>query len=603
MHSTVEAVTRRIRERSAKGRDRYLALMASARRDGPSRSAMSCTNLAHTFASKPEPEKLILRQAHSNANIGIVSAYNELLSAHQPYGSYPEQIRRTISRLGHVAQFAAGVPAMCDGITQGQPGMELSLFSRDTIAQATAIALTHNVFDGALCLGICDKIVPGQLIGALRFGHLPVMFVPAGPMPSGLSNAEKARVRERRARGEASEEELLEAEAQSYHSPGTCTFYGTANSNQILMEVMGLQMPGSAFVNPGTDLREALTDEAARHITRITDMGDDYRPLSQLVTEKSMVNAMVALLATSGSTNHSIHLISIARAAGLVIDWEDFHELSEVVPLMARVYPNGEADINQFDRAGGVPFLVRELLENGLMHEDVNVAYGDSIWDYARPAFLDGAGRLDWRPPREASADITCLRACGDPFLPQSGLKRVEGNLGRAIVKTSSVPEDRHRIKAPARVFSDQQELLDAYAKGDLNRDLVAVLPGQGPAANGMPELHKLMPALANLQADGHRVALVTDGRLSGASGKVLSVIHLYPEAVHNGAISRIRTGDWLSIDAVAGTMHWEPADNGGTAAHWGRASEGYGRELFQVFRNQVSHAEAGASIFGWDDQ
>ncbi len=603
MNPTIERVTRRIRERSATGRDRYLALMSSQRREGPSRSAMSCTNLAHTFAAKPASEKLILRQTQAHANIGIVSAYNELLSAHQPYGTYPDQLRQAIAQTGNVAQFAAGVPAMCDGITQGQPGMELSLFSRDVIAQATAIALTHNVFDGALCLGICDKIVPGLLIGALRFGHLPVLFVPGGPMPSGLPNADKARIRESRARGEISEEELLEAEAQSYHSPGTCTFYGTANSNQILMEVMGLQLPGSAFANPGTPLRHALTDEAARHITRITDLGGDYRPLSHIVTEKTLVNAMVALIATGGSTNHSIHLVAIGRAAGLVIDWEDFHELSSVVPLMARVYPNGEADINQFDQAGGVPFLVRELLSAGLLHEDVRVSYGESLWDYGQRAEQDEAGQLKWKPAPQGSWDASCLRSHRAPFLPEGGLRRVEGNLGRAIVKTSAVPEDRHELDAPAQVFAHQQELLDAYKAGELNKDFVAVLPGQGPAANGMPELHKLMPALANLQADGYRVGLLTDGRLSGASGKVLSVIHLWPEAVHGGSIGRIRTGDRIHIDALAGSIYWEPAEEPGTAAHWGRANEGYGRELFRGFRKRVSHAEAGASTLMMDDE
>jgi len=598
----LEKVTRRIRDRSTKQRDHYLALMASAASDGPSRSAMSCTNLAHSFAAKPEPEKLILRQTHQHANIGIVSAYNELLSAHQPYGTYPDQIRRAIARTGNVGQFAAGVPAMCDGITQGQPGMELSLFSRDVIAQATGVALTHNIFDGVLCLGICDKIVPGLLIGALRFGHLPMMFVPAGPMPSGLPNSEKAAVRERRARGEASEQELMEAEAKSYHSPGTCTFYGTANSNQILMEVMGLQLPGSAFINPGTPLREALTDEAARHITRITGLGDDYRPLSSVVSEKSLVNAIVALLATGGSTNHSIHLIAIGRAAGIIVDWDDFDELSRVVPLMARVYPNGDADINQFDAAGGVPFLIRELLQGGLLHEDVAVSYGDSLWDYAGQARMDGAGRLVWRPAEALSLDASCLRTLGEAFSPEGGLRRMTGNLGRGIIKTSAVPGERLTIQAPARVFEDQAALLEAYSAGELNSDFVAVLPGQGPRANGMPELHKLMPVMANLQADGHRVALITDGRMSGASGKIPSVIHLWPEACQGGAIGRIRNGDMITVDATQGSLHWEPADDSGPATHWGRSGEGFGRELFRPFRQLVSHAEAGASIFQWDE-
>ena len=602
MHPTVEAVTRRIRERSATSRDRYLALMAGARRDGPQRETMSCTNLAHVMASKPDPDKLILRQTERSANVGIISAYNEMLSAHQPYGDFPDQIRRTVARTGHVAQFAAGVPAMCDGITQGQPGMELSLFSRDLIAQATAIGLSHNVFDGVLCLGICDKIVPGLLTGALRFGHLPTLFVPAGPMPSGMSNAEKSRIREQHARGEISRDELLEAESRSYHSPGTCTFYGTANSNQVLMEVMGLQLPGSSFVNPGTDLREAFTQAASRRITEVTDLGDNYRPLSQVVSEKTLVNAMVALLATGGSTNHSIHLVAIGRAAGIRIDWEDFHELSRVVPLLCRLYPNGESDINDFDRAGGVPFLVRELLGAGLMHEDVSVMFGESIHDYTRPASLDGAGRLVWDPPREASGDTRCLRAVDDPFVADSGFHRLEGNLGRAIIKTSSVPEDRWCIEAPARVFADQQAVMDAWHAGELTQDFVAVLPGQGPGANGMPELHKLMPVLANLQSDGLRVALLTDGRLSGASGKVPSAIHVYPEAARGGAIGRIRDGDHIRIDATSGALHWEAGRDHGQPVHWGRGNEGLGRELFAGFREQVTHAEAGATIFRWDD-
>ncbi|MEQ6884712.1 phosphogluconate dehydratase [Salicola sp. Rm-C-2C1-2] len=602
MHPTVEAVTRRIRERSATSRDRYLALMAGARQDGPQRETMSCTNLAHVMAAKPDSDKLILRQTERSANVGIISAYNEMLSAHQPYGDFPDQIRRKVAQVGHVAQFAAGVPAMCDGITQGQPGMELSLFSRDLIAQATAIGLSHNVFDGVLCLGICDKIVPGLLTGALRFGHLPALFVPAGPMPSGMANAEKSRIREQHARGEIGRDELLQAECRSYHSPGTCTFYGTANSNQVLMEVMGLQLPGSSFVNPGTQLREALTQAASRHITEVTDLKDDYRPLSQVVSEKTLVNAMVALLATGGSTNHSIHLVAIGRAAGIRVDWEDFDALSRVVPLLTRLYPNGESDINDFDEAGGVPFLVRELLSAGLMHEDVNVMFGESIHDYMRPASLDNTGRLVWDKPREASHDPRCLRSATDPFLADSGFHRLQGNLGRAIIKTSSVPEDRWCIEAPARVFADQQALMDAWQTGSLKQDFVAVLPGQGPAANGMPELHKLMPVLSSLQSDGLRVALLTDGRLSGASGKIPSAIHVYPEAVRGGAIGRIRDGDRVRIDAVAGALQWEPEREQGEPVHWGRGNEGLGRELFVGFRDQVSHAEAGATIFRWGD-
>lgn len=603
MHPVIEKVTRRIRDRSSGHRDRYLAQMDSARREGPSRGAMSCTNLAHSVAAKPRPEKLILRQTHQHSNIGIVSAYNELLSAHQPYGDYPDQIRRAVSATGNVAQFAAGVPAMCDGITQGQPGMELSLFSRDVIAQATGVALTHNIFDGVLCLGICDKIVPGMLMGALRFGHLPLLFIPAGPMPSGLSNQEKAAVRGRHARGDASDEELMDAESRSYHSPGTCTFYGTANTNQILMEVMGLHLPGSAFINPGTPLREALTAEASRHITRITDLDGDYRPLSRIVCESSLVNAMVALLATGGSTNHSIHLVAIARAAGIVIDWQDFDDLSRVVPLLARVYPNGEVDINAFDAAGGVPFLVRELLEGGWLNGEVPVAWGDSLWDYTAAAALDENGSLYWQRADSASRNTECLRGRAQPFHPEGGLRLLTGNLGRAVIKTSAVPEDRLTLEEEAIVFSDQAELQRAYKAGELNRNFVAVLPGQGPKANGMPELHKLMPVLTNLQADGYRVALVTDGRMSGASGKVPAAIHCWPEAMAGGEIGQIRTGDRLALNARQGRLEWIPARERQAATHWGRATQGYGRELFSGMRTLVSHAEAGACTFDFLDE
>jgi len=605
LHPTVAAVTERIRARSASLRGDYLARMDAARGEGPARLRLGCGNLAHGFAAAGT-DKPSLRGG-PNANIGIVTAYNDMLSAHQPMEHYPTLIRAAARAAGGSAQVAGGVPAMCDGVTQGRAGMELSLFSRDTIALATAVSLSHDMFDAALMLGVCDKIVPGLLIGALSFGHLPVLFVPAGPMPSGIPNKEKARVRQRFALGEASREELLEAEAGSYHAAGTCTFYGTANSNQMLMEVMGLHMPGSAFVQPGTALRDALTVAATERVLQATTLGNDYTPLAHAVDEKAIVNAMVGLAATGGSTNHAIHLVAVARAAGLVIDWDDLDELSRATPLLARIYPNGSADVNHFHAAGGLGFVIRELLDAGLLHEDIRCVHGGTLRDQAREPWLDGTA-LRWREPPPASLDSDVLRGIADPFDREGGLRRLQGNLGRAIVKISAVAPQFRAIEAPARVFESQDALLGAFKAGALTGDFVAVVRGQGPRANGMPELHKLTPTLAAMQDRGQRVALLTDGRMSGASGKVLAAIHLVPEAADAGPIARLREGDPVRIDADAGIL-----DVGVDAATWaartptppdsGAHRHGMGRELFALMRSRVSTAEQGAiGLFADED-
>ncbi|MDR7099980.1 phosphogluconate dehydratase [Lysobacter niabensis] len=606
LHPVLERVTRRIAERSHATRADYLARMDAARESTPARARLGCGNLAHGFAAAGE-DKPRLRGGRGG-NIGIVTAYNDMLSAHQPYEPYPSLIRMAARNAGGSAQVAGGVPAMCDGVTQGRTGMELSLFSRDTIALATAVSLSHDMFDAVLCLGICDKIVPGLLIGALSFGHLPVIFVPGGPMPSGLPNKEKAAVRQRYAEGKATREELLEAESASYHSPGTCTFYGTANSNQMLMEVMGLHMPGSAFVNPHTPLRDALTVAATEQALRITALGEDgvsdnYRPLARTIDEKAIANAMVGLAATGGSTNHALHLVAMARAAGLIIDWDDLDELSRVTPLLARVYPNGSADVNHFHAAGGMGFVIRELLDAGLMHGDLRCVHGGDLRQQMLEPFLDGT-QLRWRDPPPQSRDATVVRLAAEPFDSEGGLRRLQGNLGRAIAKISAVAPEFRIITAPAKVFDTQDALLDAFKHGQLDGDFVAVIRGQGPRANGMPELHKLTPPLAVLQDRGQRIALLTDGRMSGASGKVLAAIHVSPEAADAGAIARIRDGDMLRIDAEAGTM-----DALVDAAEWNaRAPElaslqgnraGLGRELFALMRTQVGTAEQGAcSLF-----
>jgi phosphogluconate dehydratase len=594
LHPAIARVTGRIVERSRPTRAAYLDLIERQRAAGTNRGVLSCGNLAHGFAAAEE-DKPVIRTGQA-MNIGIVTAYNDVLSAHQPYGRYPEQIKIFARERGATAQVAGGVPAMCDGVTQGQAGMELSLFSRDTIALATAVALSHAMFEGALLLGICDKIVPGLLIGALRFGHLPTILVPGGPMPSGIPNKEKARIRQLYAEGKVGRDELLEAESASYHAPGTCTFYGTANSNQMMMEVMGLHVPGAAFANPGTKLRQELTRAAVHRVTEIGWGGNDYRPIGRVIDERAIVNACVGLMATGGSTNHAIHLPAIARAAGIVIDWQDFEEISEATPLLARVYPNGSGDVNDFREAGGMPFVIRELLDAGLLHGDILTTSRNGMTDYrAEPAIDDDA--LVWRPAAETTRDPAMLRPVADPFQPTGGQKLLAGNLGRAIIKTSAVDPDRWVIEAPARVFADQDDVLRAFKAGELDRDVVVVVRFQGPAANGMPELHKLTPALGVLQDRGHRVALVTDGRMSGASGKVPAAIHLYPEALHGGPIARVADGDLVRVDAVAGTIEvLTPGALDRPVVPAPPAHSGVGRELFSLFQGSSDDAERGAS-------
>jgi phosphogluconate dehydratase len=599
MNSTIKRVTERIEQRSRPSRSAYLARIRSAADGGPSRSSMSCSNLAHAMAAGSNIEKKALA-GHTVPNLGIVSAYNEMLSAHQPFETYPAVIKDAAAKRGAIAQFAGGVPAMCDGVTQGQDGMDLSLFSRDVIALSTAVALSHNMFDAAILLGVCDKIVPGLLIGALSFGHLPVTFAPAGPMVSGLSNKEKAQVREEYAAGRVGRDELLAAESAAYHAPGTCTFYGTANSNQMLMEFMGLQLPGGSFVNPGTELRDKLTREAVNKVLEITNLGDSYIPLGEIVDEKAIVNAIVGLLATGGSTNHTIHLVAIAKAAGVVIDWEDFSELSSAVPLLARVYPNGMADVNHFHAAGGLGFVIGQLLDAGLLHEDVQTILGPGLRNFCREPFLKN-GELEWRASAEQSLDADIVRPAGDPFDAEGGLRLVSGNVGRAIVKVSAVASELRSIKAPARVFTSQAAFTEAFNDGELEMDFVAVLPGQGPRANGMPELHKLTPYLGVLQNRGYKVALLTDGRMSGASGKVLAAIQVTPESLAGGLIGRIRDGDVVTIDANSGALEVDAADiesRPGPEADIANRQVGMGRELFATFREYSAGAEQGAGIF-----
>ena len=600
IHPTVRAVTDRIVERSATSRAAYLRRIRAAADRGPARSRLACANLAHGFAASDEPGKQALR-GRTKPNVAIVTSYNDMLSAHQPFETYPRQLKRAVIGGGGVAQVAGGVPAMCDGITQGRDGMQLSLYSRDVIAMSTAIALSHDMFDGALMLGVCDKIVPGLLIGALSFGHLPTIFVPAGPMPSGLPNGEKARVRQLHAEGKVGREDLLAAEAASYHSAGTCTFYGTANSNQLLMEVLGLHLPGSAFVNPGTPLREALTEAAGRRVTELTSLGGDPTPVGEVVDERAVVNACVALLASGGSTNHTMHLVAIARAAGVHLTWQDLSDLSAVVPSLARVYPNGSADINHFHAAGGVAFLVHTLLRAGLVHDDVLTVAGRGLWRYTTEPRLAG-GEVTWEEGAKTSLDLDVLRPADAPFAPDGGLKMLTGGLGTSVVKTSAVRPEHRTVAAPAIVFDDQADFLAAFAAGELDgRDFVAVIRYQGPAANGMPELHKLTPALGVLQDRGQRVAVVTDGRMSGASGKVPAAIHLTPEAAVGGPLSRVRDGDRITLDAGSGILEID-ADlasrepTGG--ALQGEGWSGTGRELFAAFRATVGPADAGASVF-----
>lgn len=596
LHPTISAVTDRIVERSRPLRSRYLSLMDEQRERGVDRSNLACGNLAHGFAAA-EGDKAAI-QARRDMNIGIVTAYNDMLSAHQPYGRYPEQIKIFAREVGATAQVAGGVPAMCDGVTQGQPGMDLSLFSRDVIALSTAIGLSHGMFEGVALLGICDKIVPGLLIGALRFGHLPAILIPAGPMPSGLANKEKQRVRELYAQGKAGRAELLEAEAASYHSPGTCTFYGTANSNQMMMEMMGLHMPGAAFLYPGTPLRQAVTRHAVHQLSRIGWDGDDYRPLGRCVDEKAIVNAVVGLLATGGSTNHAIHIPAIARAAGILIDWEDLDRLSGAVPLMARIYPNGAGDVNEFHAAGGMSFVIDTLLSAGLAHEDVRTVHGRGLADQAAAPSL-GEDGLFYAPGPGRSSDPALLRPVGEPFLPDGGMRLLTGNIGRAIIKTSAIPADRWTIEAPAMIFDNQDSVIAAFKAGALERDVVVVVRFQGPRANGMPELHKLTPPLSVLQNRGFQVALVTDGRMSGASGKVPAAIHISPEAHGGGPLGKLRDGDVVRICAHRGTLEALVPE-----AEWTSRSIaiepppalGTGRELFAFMRHGASSAEDGAS-------
>ena len=600
MNKTLAAVTERIRQRSADTRGAYLEGIEklAGRRRGIER--MGCANVAHAVAAMPASDKLRI-VAEKAPNLAVVTAYNDMLSAHQPYEGYPALIRQAAHALGATVQVAGGVPAMCDGVTQGLPGMELSLFSRDTIAMGTAVALSHDVFDGALLLGICDKIVPGLLIGALHFGHLPCVFVPAGPMSTGLSNNAKGKVREQYAQGLVGRDELLKAESAAYHGVGTCTFYGTANSNQMLLEAMGLHVPGAAFVHPQDDLREALTREAVRTLLTITPQAN-YTPIGKLVDERVIVNAMAALLATGGSTNHLIHWVAVARSAGILIDWSDFSELSGVIPLLSRVYPNGAADVNQFQAAGGPGFVIRELLDHGLMHEDVLSVAGSSLRPFTKVPTLEGKA-VAWQDLPPDSGDATVVRTAAAPFSATGGLKLLQGNLGRSVIKVSAVPEERHVIEAPARIFDSQEDMLACFAAGELERDVVVVVRFQGPQANGMPELHKLTPPLAVLQGKGFKVALVTDGRMSGASGKVPAAIHVSPEALMGGPLGRLRDGDLVRLDAASGELlalvpqaEWNAREQARISPEQAASNgHGIGRDLFAGMRRNVRTAEQGA--------
>ncbi|MBY5404487.1 phosphogluconate dehydratase [Rhizobium leguminosarum] len=600
-HARISAITDRIVERSKPSRERYLERLRAAASQGVQRSVLGCANLAHGFAVCSPADKDALA-GDRIPNLGIITAYNDMLSAHQPFETYPAIIREAAAQAGGVAQVAGGVPAMCDGVTQGQPGMELSLFSRDLIAMSAGVGLSHNMFDAALFLGVCDKIVPGLVIAALSFGHLPSIFVPAGPMTTGLPNDEKSRVRQLFAEGKVGRAELLEAESKSYHGPGTCTFYGTANSNQMLMEIMGFHMPGSSFINPGTPLREALTREAAKRALAITALGNEFTPAGEMIDERSVVNGVVGLHATGGSTNHTLHLVAMARAAGIHLTWQDIAELSEIVPLLARVYPNGLADVNHFQAAGGMGFLIKELLKHGLVHDDVRTVFGQGLQAYTVDARLGENGAVLREPSPEKSVDPKVLSSIETPFQANGGLKMLRGNLGKAVIKISAVKPERHIIEAPAIIFHSQQELQDAFKEGKLNRDFIAVVRFQGPKANGMPELHKLTPPLGVLQDRGFRVALLTDGRMSGASGKVPAAIHVTPEAVDGGPIARIREGDIIRLDAVKGTLELlvdaaDMAEREPVTVDLSDNEFGMGRELFAPFRRAVGPSDQGASV------
>ena len=599
----IAAVTRRIIERSKPTRETYLARVKDAASKGPHRSVLSCGNLAHGFAACGVTDKANL-SGDTVPNIGIITAYNDMLSAHQPFETYPQMIRDAAREAGGVAQVAGGVPAMCDGVTQGQPGMELSLISRDVIAMSAAIGLSHNMFDAAIYLGVCDKIVPGLFIAALSFGHLPTIFVPAGPMTSGLPNDEKARIRQLYAEGKVGRDELLEAESKSYHGPGTCTFYGTANSNQMLMEIMGLHMPGATFVNPGTPLRDALTKEATKRALAITAQGNEFTPVGEMIDERSIVNGVVGLHATGGSTNHTLHLVAMARAAGIILTWEDIADLSDAVPLLARVYPNSLADVNHFHAAGGMGYLISQLLKAGYVHEDVRTIWGQGLSSYAVEAKLGPDGTVIREAAPEVSADPKVISRAEDPFQPNGGLKMLTGNLGKAVIKISAVKSEHQVVEAPARIFHSQHDLQAAFKAGELTGDFVAVVRFQGPKVNGMPELHKLTPPLGVLQDRGQKIALVTDGRMSGASGKVPAAIHVTPEALDGGPISKVREGDMVRVDARSGTLEVlvdaaefdarEPAE-----ADISEYETGMGRELFGRFRALAATADQGAGILG----
>ena len=597
MNSSITKVTERIKERSKSSREKYLSDMAKSHQEGVSRQGMSCGNLAHASAGCGTHEKNELH-GDTTPNIGIITAYNDMLSAHKPFEHFPQQIRDFAIKHKAVAQVAGAVPAMCDGVTQGQPGMELSLFSRDVVAMSTAVGLSHNLFDAVLCLGICDKIVPGLLIGSLRFGHLPTIFVPGGPMHSGISNDEKSQIRQAFAEGKIGRDELLKGESDSYHSPGTCTFYGTANSNQMLMEIMGLQLPGSSFVNPNTELRSLLTEEAVKVAVTNSKLGLD-RSLMHIITEESIVNGIIGLLATGGSTNHTIHLIAIARAAGIIINWDDMSDLSDVIPLITRMYPNGAADVNHFHAAGGMSYVISTLLENGLLHENVTTILGLGLQRYTQEPKIE-TNQLIWVDGPKESLNKSIIRSASEPFSKDGGIKILQGNLGRAVIKTAAVESDHRKIEAPAIVFLEQQDLIDAFKKDELNKDFIAVLPFQGPKQNGMPELHQLTPTLTILQKRGYKVALVTDGRMSGASGKVPSAIHLCPEAKDGGMIAKIRTGDIIHLDAIKGELscsNFEEISLRECMIKDGDNTFGYGRELFGNFRSIVSASEEGASV------
>ncbi len=602
MHASIEAVRERIETRSRETRAQYLEDMEAARRDGPARAALSCSNLAHVMAASLDDKGDM--KGLQIPNIGIVTAFNDMLSAHQPFERFPDVIKAAAREARSTAQVAGGVPAMCDGVTQGQDSMDLSLFSRDVIALSAAVSLSHEAFDSAIMLGVCDKIAPGLFIAAARFGQLPILFAPAGPMPSGIPNPEKARVRKLYAKGEATREELLEVEAASYHAPGTCTFYGTANSNQFLLEIMGLHAPGSAFVAPNTPLRDAITKETVRLAASTTHLGNDYRPFAQVIDSRSIINAIVALNASGGSTNHAMHLVAMAAACGFVIDWNDLAEVSKVTPLLARIYPNGTADVNHFQAAGGTQFVIRELIKAGLAYGDVRTGAGEGLHAYTREPYLDG-DTLKWRDIPDHSLDTDILRPADDPFDDEGGLRLVRGNLGRAIVKVSAVPSDARAIEAPVRVYTDQPSLEADVKSGALDgKDVVALVRFQGPKANGMPELHKLTPHLSVLQDRGQRVALLTDGRMSGASGAVLAAIHVTPEAASGGPLAKVRDGDVIRIDAAAGVLEAKV-----NAEEWSRRepetlrvnrTQGVGRELFTLFRDHAADAEAGGGPLYW---